>query len=310
MKRAFWIGIAVLVGCSEPVALNGPLVADAPQAETAPLANAGPDAEILRGFQAVLRGGGTYHPAGLEFGARWEQIAGERVPLSNPESLEPSFIAPLDEQELIFELIVDDGSFTTLDQVVLSVVRQPSRVAPTVNGGPDRIVPLSQEAVIGSEDVSTTSGVEPVWERVTVSSSPLARVRREYDGPAVFRVTSQREGLSSAPDYVLLRRPQPDQSDADAVSRKAPTTSLVTFSDVVNPGATFVLDASGSTDSNGDPISIRWVQLRGEPAFDPSDEFELRRTVVAPTRAQELAFLAFATDGQLESAPAELRVVV
>ncbi len=309
MKSRVLIAVLLVGGCSDESALSGPLAVTSPAAVTAPLANAGPDAEVLRGFPTVLRGAGSYHPGGASFNARWEQVEGARVPLSNPESLQPTFIAALEEQELVFELTVDDGAFSTVDQVTLKVVRKPTRVAPTVRAGPDRIVASSQDAT-PSGDEAAAAGLTPVWESVVISPSPFARVRREYDGPRVFRVTASRDGLSSAPDYLLLRRPDAEESNNAAVSRQAPTGSLIASSDLVEPGETFELDASGTTDANGDAFTVRWEQLRGEPVFSTDDAGALVRSLTAPVRPQELVFRVYASDGRLESAPAEVRIVV
>lgn len=296
-------------GCGEFVpAASGSVLSATPSVMQPPLAHAGADEEVLRGFPAVLRGTGSYHPAGVSFNARWEQIDGQRVTLSNPESLQPTLIAPLTEQVLTFRLRVDDGRWSTDDTVTLRVVREPTRIAPVVRAGPDRIVDSTDSAGPDEGDIVAAPELAR-WEAVAVEPSTFSNRVEDYTGPRPFRLSAARDELQSAPDYLLLVADENDDTSSSGVGRQAPVSS-VQGPEVVSPGARFILDATDSTDSNGDSLRYRWEQVRGEPALDPSDAGLARRELSAPSRSQELLFRVYASDGQLESTPAELQVVI
>ncbi|MEM6731705.1 MAG: hypothetical protein AAF658_09120, partial [Myxococcota bacterium] len=88
-----------------------------------------------------------------------------------------------------------------------------------------------------------------------------------------------------------------------------PVTNLVSPM-VVQPNQQFTLDATETTDPNGDALRFRWEQSSGEPVLDPEDAGTGVRTVVAPERPQALVFRAYASDDRLESAATEVTVIV
>lgn len=301
----FALAVTLVGACSAPSVPSGPSPEQTTPSRQPALASAGPDAQILRGYPAELRGAGSYHPLGLDMLVQWEQLEGERVSLSNPEALEPTFIAPVDEQSLIFRLTVDDGRWVTTDEVVLHVVRSPSAVAPTVRAGPDRIVASGRSAALLDTDL--LEGTETAdWELVQVTASPTQRFSETYRGPTVYRLSDLRDGLRSAPDYLLVY-----EGTNEELLPFAPLNSLDGPDPaVVQPGETFTLDANTGISDDDGSARFRWEQLRGEPALDPTSAGEQTREVRAPQRSQELLFRVFRTVGGLESEAAEFSVVV
>ncbi|MEO1171936.1 MAG: hypothetical protein AAFX94_07765, partial [Myxococcota bacterium] len=211
--------VAVTCACADATAPTGADLAPASPVSQPALASAGADAEILRGYPAQLRGAGSYHPVGLEMTFQWEQLEGDRVLLSNPQAMEPTFIAPVIEQALVFRLTVDDGRWTTSDEVTRQVVRSPAFIAPTVRAGPDRVASRGEGATLLESDLAEGSSSAD-WELVQVSASPLLRVAESYRGPTVFRLTDLRDGLRSAPDYLLI------YEDTTFGGRTAPSAPL------------------------------------------------------------------------------------
>ena len=83
----------------------------------------------------------------------------------------------------------------------------------------------------------------------------------------------------------------------------------LTGPNLVKPAAAIDLDASASSDPNGDHIRLRWDEMAGAAGcLDAGDVSGM--SLIAPNRPQELAFRVFASDGVLESAPADVKVVV
>ena len=272
------------------------------------LVSAGADQEILRGYPAQLDGRATWHPAGkVVKRVQWTQKSGPLVYLSNYNNLAPTFIAPLDETELSFTLDAQDDHWQTSDEVRLFVRREPSRLPPRVAAGANRYVEFGERSQPSDEDIEPylESGVETSWELMTpewIGADP------EPEGwsiglPDIYRLDGVRDGLSSAPDYLLLR-----PFDSEKTGQRAPTSSLVGPEQVLaNVG--FELDAGASSDTNGDRLRWRWEQTRGDPLM-PAGVPDSFVWLTAPARPQEIAFRVFVRDEMLESAPAEVRLIV
>ena len=284
---------------SEPV--DGALALNLPV-----LVNAGADRDVLRGYPTTLRGMGTTHPLHRAFAVTWQQLAGDPVFLSNDSSLCPTFTPPLAEQDLVFRLTATDGIYSTWDDVVLRVKSEPQYSAPRVAAVADRFLAYDEAASPEDKDIATELGtdVTPSWEEVLpvrLDNAPASD--SDAVTPRVFRLSATRYGLSSEPDYLVLY-----PFDSSDITNLAPSASL-TGPSLVAPGASIDLDAGASSDPNGDSIRLRWEETGGEPGCLEAGGMP-KLSLSAPRGPQELTYRVFASDGVLESAPADLQIVV
>jgi chitinase len=91
-----------------------------------PVANAGPDqGPINTGSTVTLNGGGSTDPDGNPLTYTWTQVSGPTVTLTNPTSATPTFVAPNvnGTQNLVFQLVVNDGSVNSQPDTVTIAVR-------------------------------------------------------------------------------------------------------------------------------------------------------------------------------------------
>ncbi|MEY2943251.1 MAG: Chitinase precursor [Pseudomonadota bacterium] len=91
-----------------------------------PVANAGPDqGPINTGASVVLNGSASTDPDGNALTYRWTQISGPTATLSNANAANPTFIAPNvnGTQNLVFQLIVNDGTVDSPPDTVVIAVR-------------------------------------------------------------------------------------------------------------------------------------------------------------------------------------------
>lgn len=91
-----------------------------------PLANAGPDqGPVNTGQTVTLNGNGSSDPDGNTIAYQWTQVSGPAVTLINPTSATPSFVAPTVQgtQNLVFQLIVNDGQIASAPDTVTIAVR-------------------------------------------------------------------------------------------------------------------------------------------------------------------------------------------
>ncbi|NVE93742.1 autotransporter outer membrane beta-barrel domain-containing protein [Altererythrobacter lutimaris] len=83
-----------------------------------PVANAGPDQGPVDAGQTVtLDGTGSSDPDNEALTYTWVQTSGDAVTLSDPNSAQPTFVAPNVNGAVTFELTVSDGSFFARDTV-------------------------------------------------------------------------------------------------------------------------------------------------------------------------------------------------
>ncbi|MEZ4273032.1 MAG: hypothetical protein R3C68_16845 [Myxococcota bacterium] len=274
------------------------------------LASAGADRQILWGYPARLDGLGTHHPQGAEFSVQWEQIGGEPVHLSNVASLNPSFLAPLSEQTLEFRIVADDGTWSTEDVVVLFVKQQPREVPPRVRAGADRFLEASESAEPKDDDTVEVIDAQggALWEEIRPGVSRLAGDVDAQPTMHIFRLSAARDELHSDVDYMLLYPHEAGQAE-----QRAPSAVMPGYAEA-QPDETLVLDASQSTDANGDSLSFRWQLVRGDVVSpDPVGITQMgaaQLNVAVAPRAQELVYRVYVRDAQLESAPTEVRIVV
>ncbi len=263
-----------------------------------PLASAGPDREVLRGYRTQLDATGTWSLDDASLTLSWQQSEGEPVYLSNPNDATPYFIAPLDEQTIKFVLTVTNGAFTVKDEVAVFVKNEPARVAPVVNGGPDQVgVELDTNAGLLPSFADGAGGIEVSWEEVTPDRAALATTRSANVMPRIFKLVGVRDGLSSAPDYVLLHAPREDAVTPPVSSAEGPAQAAT--------GSTIVLAASGSSNA-GKRLSYHWEQTRGAPVLQTLGAKASQLDIAIPRVSQQLVFRVHAYDGLLASAPSEI----
>ncbi len=265
------------------------------EATLPPLASAGPDREVLRGYRTQLDATGTWSLDDAPLTLSWEQTTGQLVYLSNPNDAAPYFIAPLDDQVLRFTLTVTNGAFTVKDEVVIAVTNEPRRIAPVVNGGPDQI----GDALDTSAAAPTTAddGTEVTWQEVTPDRAALAAHKTTYNGPRIYKLVGIRDGLTSAPDYVLVH--------AEANDTTAPPVSSVEGPSQAATGSAITLAASGQAES-GKHLTYHWEQTRGAPVLQTLGTKTSALDIEIPRVSQQLRFRVHAFDGLLASAPSEI----
>jgi len=106
-----------------------------------PIADAGPEsATVAEGTTVTLNGSGSSDPDGDVITTyRWTEKSGPPVTLSNPVSVQPTFVAPevgVGGAEIVFELIVeDDGGLQGSDTITVTITDVPTTPGSGDGGG-------------------------------------------------------------------------------------------------------------------------------------------------------------------------------
>ena len=191
-------------------------------------------------------------------------------------------------------------------------------LAPVANAGKDTTVNGGATVTLDASGSSDPDG-DPIglsWQQQSgppVMLSDDAAERPTFVAPAadehsraVFRLTVSdgRGGVSDDDVIVIIRGAAPGAPNADPMAR-------TNGDQVVAAGATFLLDASASTDPDGDPLTYRWQQTSG-PELEIAAPEDPAVTLTATTSAGDvdLGFQVEVTDGRGGVDLASLRITV
>jgi hypothetical protein len=197
-----------------------------------PTADAGPNQDVDEETTVTLDGSSSFDPDdGIE-SYRWEQVVGPSVSLSNPEAVQPTFLAPNvgpDGVSLTFELTVTDvGGLKATDNAIVNVIwiNEP----PTANAGVDQTVfEKSTVTLDGSDSFDSDDGIASYrWKQVAGRSVT-------FSDPTSDRPTFEAPGFDDSGDkplgFELIVR------DSGGLQSSDSTTVSVSNFEKDNPGA-------------------------------------------------------------------------
>ena len=197
-----------------------------------PVADAGPDQNVDEQSTVTLDGSNSSDPDdGIE-SYRWKQIVGPSVSLSDPEAVQPTFLAPIVEPDGVsftFELTVTDfGGLRSSDTAIANVtwLNDP----PAANAGVDqRVLEKSTVTLDGSNSFDPDDGIASYrWKQVAGASVT-------FSDPTEDRPTFEAPGFDESGDKPLVF--ELIVTDNGGLQSSDSTTVSISNFEKDNPGA-------------------------------------------------------------------------
>jgi len=283
-------------------------------ANVAPVAAAGPAQSVLSGVVVTLDGTPSVDANGYPLTYRWtltSRPAGSTAALNTSTSAMPTFTADL-PGVYVATLSVNNGLLTSTT-VTVPVTASAANAAPVAHAGPAQNV-ITGSLVTLDGSASSDANRDPLTFRWSLSSKPSGSTSAlsASSGP---RPTFTADAAGTYVASLLV-----NDGQIDSVLATVPITATVgNAAPVANAGAgqsttkgsVVTLDASASSDANGDSLTYRWV-LTSRP---PGSAAVLSSSSIAkPTFTADVAgvFVAslIVSDGKLSSAWTTVPIVV
>ena len=275
---AAWLCVLALAGCGggggdSASGSGGGTGSGTETVNAAPVASAGADRSLQLGETAVLNGSASADVNGDALTYTWSvtarpagsvaTITGATQPVA---SLVPDLVG-----DYTLSLVVSDGTLASAaDTVQVTVVASGANRVPTANAGIDQNVSVGTLVTLDGSTSSDPDGnlisyawtldSKPVGSTAIIvnASSPRPTLTPDVAGPfTVSLVVTDNSNATSVADQVVVT--------ANPVNKNNAPVAVAGPDQNVLAGATVELDGSGSSDSDGDPLTYSW-SITSKPA--------------------------------------------
>jgi hypothetical protein len=285
-----------------------------------PVANAGPDQNVTGGDTVKLDGSGSTSSAGKPLTFAWTQtqgtaIAGARlgsvITLPGFNTATPSFTAPDVTDVLTFQLVVNDGTNSSLPSLVNIHVTAKPVLPPVANAGPNQSVTGATTVILDGSGSTDPQGkpLTFVWTQTAGTTANLMganTAKPTFVAPnttqtLTFQLIVNNGVLNSAPALVNV--------NVTATGTHMPPVANAGPDQSVNNGDNVTLDGSASTDPQGTTLTFAWTQTGGT-AVTLTGANTAKANFIAPNANDNLTFQLKVTDAEGETATDSVTVTV
>ena len=269
---------SLTVGGSDGSASTDTCVVIVAQKNQPPVADAGPDQKVAFNEEVALNGlnSTSSDDGGLTYS--WKPTSDITLELSDPFAPSPTFLAPVAERALEFELTVTDANgLTSTDSCIVNVSIQ--NEPPTANAGAD-VVAASNQTVFLDGTGSLDDGQAVTYNWSQTEGPPVTLSDANSASPYFISPTAGAEGASLT--FQLTVADQGGLKDTDScivnvTSQNQPPEAVTNEYVETTPDMVVTLDGTLSTDIDDGIESYRWHQLEGPPVtFDDPKAAQLK----------------------------------
>jgi beta-galactosidase GanA len=246
-------------GTEDSVADTVTIIAET--ANSAPVANAGVDQNVSTGNVVTLDASSSNDADGDTLSYSWSLTtlpANSSASLNDTSSAVPEFTADLDGS-YVAQLIANDGTDNSVADTV-TIVAETANSAPVANAGIDQNVSTGNVVTLDASSSTDADGdtLSYSWSLITLPANSSASLNDTSS--AVPEFTADLDGSYVAQ---LIANDGTDNSVADTVTIIAETANSAPVANAgvdqnVSTGNVVTLDASSSTDADGDTLSYSW----------------------------------------------------
>ena len=263
-------------------------------ANSAPVANTGISQSVVVGALVTMDGSGSTDANGDPLTFKWTLLGkptGSTATLTNPTYPNPKFTADLPGNYIV-SLVVNDGKVDSA-QAAMTITASATNAAPVANAGVNQNVVLGTTVTLDGT-ASTDANNDHLTYRWVLLSKPTGSTA------ALSSATSAKTTLTAdlAGSYVATLVVNDGKVDS-AITTTAITASAANATPVANAGvnqnvlvsSVVSLDASASSDANGDALTYNWIliskptnstaSLSSSTALKPTFSADLVGTYVA-----------------------------
>jgi hypothetical protein len=280
-----------------------------------PTANAGPPQTVPHGTLVQLNGTGSSDPDGLTpLTFAWQFVSlpvGSGAVLSDATSPTPTFTADVPGDYQVQLTVTNSIGVPSIAGPGAFVTISTTNSAPVANAGPDQAIVVGDTVTLDGSLSSDPDG-DPITFQWSFSFRPPGSAATlnvldpfhptfvaDLEGSYIVRLVVSDPWASSAPD-IMTATTGNVQPLANAGNDKAAVV-----------GATVVLDGSGSTDANNDPLTFLWSFTTtpagsGATILDPA----AAQTSFVPDVPGLYTAQLIVNDGLLASNPSTVTVTV
>ncbi len=277
----------------------------------APVADAGPDqtATVIAGAAIQLDASGSSDVNNDNLTYTWFQRSGPTVTLDDAALVQPSFQVPAGlsgNQRLEFGVQVGDGTTNRTDTVIINLTLNDPPVADA--GVDQRLNSPAQNQTITLDGNASS---DPNGDALTYTWTQISGRAVTLSDPAAvsptFSYTQPSGSLPSQEDFIFdlivndgSQDSPRDQVSVSIINNTAPVASAGSALSNIDAGATVTLDATGSSDPDGDALTYAWRQVSG-PSVILQSAATATPSFTAPNvqSTQSIVFEVEVSDGDL-----------
>lgn len=223
-----------------------------------PTANAGADLSVEVNETVILNGGGSSGDAGTTLTYSWSMISrpsGSGATLDDTSIVNPRFLVDT-AGEYQVQLIVNDGTrSSSSDTVIIST----QNAAPVANAGADLAIELNDLVTLDASQSTDVDGDQLSYSWV-LTNVPTESTAVLENATSIFpSFTADKTGSYSAELTVNDGIVASSVDQVNIIIGNVAPIANAGISQVVLAGDLVEIDASGSTDVNGDPLTYQWT---------------------------------------------------